>query len=158
MSETTDIQPQPRKVRIGLVPVLVLLALLVGAAIWFALSQNGGSAAPTPVASPSASAPAPAPSASTSPSVSPTAVAPVLLTPDEALTVNLGRGYELRDENGNPAELCDARRFVAPYNLDAGEPQPGDAGFSVETTEGLIEVMPYQNDADGYRGIFTAHC
>jgi len=36
---------------------------------------------------------------------------------EEALEANLGRGYELRDENGNPAELCEASRFVAPYNM-----------------------------------------
>ena len=153
MSETTE--AEPRKVRIGLLPVLVLITAVVAVGIWLALSQNRAPSTPEPVAVATSAAPTPTASASPSPSVSPT-VRPAP-TADEALTANLGRGYELRDENGNSVPLCEARRFVAPYNIDAGEPRPG-ASFSLDTAEGLIEVFPYQNDSRGYQGVITVHC
>ncbi|EXJ50757.1 hypothetical protein [Microbacterium sp. MRS-1] len=154
MSETTE--AEPRKVRIGLLPVLVLITLIVGGGIWLALSQNAGpSAAPAPTES--SAAPAltqTAPSTSPSPSASPTERP--LLTADEFLTANLGRGYELRDDAGNPADLCSASRFIAPYNLDAGA--PSGRTFDRETVEGFIRVTPVTNDSNGYFGIIDADC
>lgn len=151
MSETTE--AEPRKVRIGLLPVLALIVLIVGGGIWLALSQNAApSAAPAPtessVAQPSAPSDAPTPSAS--PTERP------LLTADEFLTENLGRGYELRDDAGNPADLCSASRFVAPYNIEAGK--PSGRTFDRETVEGLIRVTPVTNDSNGYTGLITADC
>ncbi len=154
MSETTE--AEPRKVRIGLLPVLVLIALVVGGGIWLALSQNAGPSAP-PAPTENSAAPAPtqtAPSTAPVPSASPTERP--LLTADEFLTENLGRGYELRDDAGNPADVCSASRFVAPYNLDAGA--PSGRTFDRETVEGLIRVTPVSNDANGYTGLITADC
>lgn len=152
MSES---EQTPRKVRIGLVPVLVLIAVLVGAAIWFALSQNSApSAEPVPAATSAAPTQPPTPSSSPTPSATPTERP--LLTADEFLTANLGRGYELRDDAGNPADLCSASRFVAPYNLDGGA--PSGQTFDRETVEGLIRVTPVTNDAGGYTGLIAADC
>lgn len=154
MSETTE--AEPHKVRIGLLPVLALIVLIVGGGVWLLLSQNAGpSAAPAHTESPSASAPTQtAPSTSPSPSASPTQRP--LPTADEFLTENLGRGYELRDDAGNPADLCSASRFVAPYNVNAGVAS-GRAYFG-DTAGGLIRVTPVSNDAGGYVGIITADC
>jgi hypothetical protein len=78
-----------------------------------------------------------------------------LLTPEEALEANLGRGYELRTENGASASLCEANRFIAPYNIDAGKPS---GEFYLDTTEGSIQVIPVTNDANGYSGVIVADC
>lgn len=145
----------PRKVRIGLLPVLVLIAVIVGGGIWFALSQNSApSAEPVPAATSAAPTQPPMPSSSPTPSATPTERP--LLTADKFLTANLGRGYELRDDAGNPADLCSASRFVAPYNLDGGA--PSGLSFDRETVEGLIRVTPVTNDANGYTGLITADC
>lgn len=141
-------------------PVATLLVAMLGAAVlvgivWFVLGQSGGSREPEPVTAPTSSAPAPAqPSATPTPSASPTERP--LLTADEFLTANLGRGYELRDDAGNSADLCSASRFVAPYNPDGGA--PSGQTFDRETVEGLIRVTPVSNDAGGYTGLITADC
>lgn len=154
MSES---EQTPRKVRIGLIPVLVLIAVIVGVAVWFALSQNSApSAEPAPAVTSASPTQPSRPSSSPTPSASPTERP--LPTPDEALTASLGRGYELRDDEGNPADLCTASRFVAPYNINAGAPNPSGDGVSLWTTDGLIEIHPYQNDAGGYIGLITADC
>jgi hypothetical protein len=135
-------------------PVLVLIAVIVGVAVWFALSPNSTpSAEPAPAVT---SAPSPTPpSATPTPSESPTERP--LLTADESLTAELGRGYELRDDRGNTVPVCEATRFVAAYNPYVGAPQPGNS-FTLRTTEGPIDITPYANDVDGYRGVISASC
>ena len=152
MSES---EQTPRKVRIGLLPVLVLIAVIVGGGIWFALSQNStpDAAAPAPVAT--SAAPVATPSATPSPSATPTQTARPLPTPEEALTAELGRGYELKSD-GAPADLCSATFFIAPYNIDAGK--PSGRAYLVETTEGSIQILPVTNDANGYSGSIIADC
>lgn len=146
----------PRKVRIGLVPVLVVIAAIVGVVIWFALSQNSApSAEPAPAVTSAAPTKPSTPSTSQTPSASPTERPPP--TADEALTAELGRGYELRDDRDNIVPLCEATRFVAAYNPYVGAPQPGNS-FTLRTTDGPIHVTPYSNDVDGYRGVISASC
>lgn len=155
MSEPTE-SVEPRRVKIPTwLAVGVLIAALVAGA-FFVFSQPERSVAPAPATSSEAPAPTEpgAPSATPTPSASPTERP--LLTADEFLTANLGRGYELRDDAGNPADLCSASRFVAPYNLDGGA--PSGQTFDRETVEGLIRVTPVSNDAGGYVGIITADC
>lgn len=153
MSETRE--RQPRKIRVGLVPVLALVGLLVGVAVWVALSQGGTATGPaTPVSTPTASA-SPEPSASATPTTKP------LPTAEVALTANLGPGYELQDEHGNPASLCEAVRFAAPFNPDYGTfTVARDSGPSVvETAEGVVDFSPVSNtESDGFFGLFQADC
>lgn len=142
-------------------PVATLLVAMLGVAIlggivWFVLGQSGGSQEPEPMTAQTSSAPSPTPpSATPTPSASPTERP--LLTADESLTAELGRGYELRDDRGNIVPLCEATRFDAAYNPYVGAPQPGNS-FTLRTTEGPIDVTPYSNDVDGYRGVISASC
>lgn len=156
MSEPTE-SVEPRRVKIPTwLAVGVLIAALVAGA-FFMFSQPERSAAPAPATSSAALAPAQpsAPSSSPTPSASPTERP--LLTADESLTAELGRGYELRDDRDNIVSLCEATRFVAAYNPYVGAPQPGNS-FTLRTAEGPIDLTPYSNDVDGYRGVISASC
>lgn len=156
MSEPTDVSPKPAR-RAGSAVVILAILAIVGAVIWFASLATGGSnsAAPAPVVSSETPAPTrTAPSTSLSPSASPTERP--LRSADEILTANLGRGYELRDESGNPADLCSANRFVAPYNIEAGK--PSGLTSQVDSREGVILLIPATNDAGGYTGVINVDC
>lgn len=142
-----------KTVRIGLVPVLVAVAAIIGIGIWFAVSQSGGSAAPAPVESPSVSVPtAPEPSApEPSATPTPTVTAPPPPTPEEALASNIGRGFELTLD-GSPATPLTANRFAAAYNVEAGSPP--FVCETVKTSEGFIGIHPATNDAaNGFTGV-----
>lgn len=161
MSE--QVAPEPGKSalhtrRYGSAVVILILLGIVGAVVYFASSASGGAPAPHgQPSSPGVSAPVET-SAPTAPSVpSPTATVAQLETADEALKRELGLGYELRDDRGNIVSLCEATRFVAAYSPYVGAPQPGSS-FTLRTTEGPIDITPYSNDVNGYRGVISASC
>lgn len=157
MSEqTTTPSPTKRANPVATLLVAMLGAAILGGIVWFVLGQSGDSGEQEPMSPPTSSASAPAqPSATHTPSASPTERP--LPTADESLTAELGRGYELQDDRGNIVPLCEATRFVAAYNSHVGAPQPGNSS-TLRTTEGPIDVTPYSNDVDGYRGVISASC
>lgn len=149
MSEKTE----PRKVRIGILPVLLVLAVLLGGGVWFALAQGGDSGTHTATATPE-----PGTSVSATPEPSASVTVPPVPDTRAYLTEQLGAGYALLDADDKPAAFCEASQFVAPYKPGAST-LSSVARAPVKTSDGWVTLQPYHNDPDdGYKGFILPDC